>query len=83
MMNNYGYGMGVGGWILMALGVIAIWALVVALALATKGIAQRSQPFAPGPDSNAERVLAERFARGDIDSDEYERRLTTLRGARL
>jgi putative membrane protein len=83
MMNNYGYGMGIGGWILMALGVIAIWALVVALAVAARGPAQRSQPSAPGPENHAERVLAERFARGDIDSDEYERRLTTLRGARL
>ena len=28
---------------------------------------------------DAEAVLAERFARGDIDADEYQRRLTTLR----
>lgn len=28
---------------------------------------------------DAERVLAERFARGEIDDDEYHRRLDTLR----
>ena len=29
--------------------------------------------------SNAEQVLAERYARGDIDDDEYKRRLGLLR----
>jgi putative membrane protein len=29
--------------------------------------------------SNAEQVLAERYARGDIDDDEYKRRLELLR----
>jgi putative membrane protein len=31
----------------------------------------------------AEDVLAERFARGDIDEDEYRRRMTALREQRL
>jgi putative membrane protein len=35
-----------------------------------------------GAESEAEKVLALRFARGDIDENEYEARLATLRGSR-
>ena len=37
-------------------------------------------PSGPRPAS-AEQVLAERFARGEIDDEEYRQRLATLRGA--
>ncbi|MBO0787877.1 MAG: SHOCT domain-containing protein, partial [Actinobacteria bacterium] len=33
----------------------------------------------PGGTIPAETVLAERYARGEIDTDEYQRRLATLR----
>lgn len=36
---------------------------------------------APGPRSGPEQILAERYARGEIDEEEYERRLATLRGS--
>jgi putative membrane protein len=32
----------------------------------------------PGQRSGAERILAERLARGEIDTEEYERRLAVL-----
>jgi putative membrane protein len=39
-------------------------------------------PSDAGAESNAEQVLALRFARGEIDEDEYDARLATLRGSR-
>ncbi len=39
---------------------------------------------APGPGPvTAEQILAERFARGEIDEDEFWQRMTTLRAGRL
>lgn len=38
-------------------------------------------PGAPGPRPGPEQILAERYARGEIDEEEYERRLATLRGS--
>lgn len=39
--------------------------------------------YAPHEDrASGERVLAERFARGEIDEEEYRRRLSVLREAR-
>ena len=32
--------------------------------------------------TDAERILAERLARGEIDTEEYQRRLTTIRQGR-
>jgi putative membrane protein len=57
--------------------VLAVTAIVAAIRPQTRTSAQ--SPSSPAP---AEQVLADRFARGDIDSDEYEQRLRTLRAAR-
>jgi putative membrane protein len=83
----YGYGNGIGGWgyALMAIGMILFWGAViygiVALARYTRRDGpQRHEPVGP-PAPGPERLLAERFARGDIDEDEYPQRLTSLRAA--
>ncbi len=49
--------------------------IVWALANATRGAATPQPPPARSPED----VLAERFARGEIDSAEYHERLTALR----
>jgi len=78
----YGWGWGWGGWILMTLAMIVFWgvvitAIVVGLRSVASGTSQRNHPTS---DANrAENVLAERFARGDIDEDEFRRRITALR----
>ena len=79
---GYGYGMGAGGWILMALSVVALWALVaVAVVAAVRGAGWSGRPpRVTDPPGTAEDTLAERFARGDIDAEEYRKRLTVLRG---
>jgi putative membrane protein len=65
------------GWTLMSLTMLAFWGLViwgVAALLRRPGDGRQEQQQ---PDS--ERILAERFARGEIDQDEYRQRLQTLR----
>jgi putative membrane protein len=81
-MMGYGYGMGAGGWILMSLSAIALWALVVVAVVAViraVGRSERPPEVTGAPTATAERTLAERFARGDIDAEEYQRRLIVLR----
>jgi putative membrane protein len=42
---------------------------------------QPGSPLGPGP-ATPEQILAERFARGEIDEDEFWQRMTTLRAGR-
>ena len=78
MMFWYGNGMGGWGYALMTVGTILFWGLVIA------GVILLVRYLARGPQAaeNAapERILAERFARGEIDEEEYRSRLTALRG---
>lgn len=79
----YGWdGWGWGGWFLMTLVMVVFWALVItAVVLAIRyvsgGSDQRQRPTRES--SRAEDVLAERFARGEIDEDEFRRRMATIR----
>jgi putative membrane protein len=79
-MMYWGNGMGGGGMVLMTVASLLFWGLVIAGILALVRYASRgAQPAAPaiqGPTPH--QVLAERFARGDIDEDEYTRRLQVL-----
>ncbi|MGV9255629.1 SHOCT domain-containing protein [Streptomyces sp. NPDC003697] len=59
---------------------------LIALVRHLTGSPHQRQPGAPPPsgeggwqDRRAENLLAERFARGEIDDDEYRRRLALLR----
>ncbi|MBQ0895199.1 SHOCT domain-containing protein [Micromonospora sp. U56] len=56
------------------------WLLLVLLVIAAIWIAAsyNRRPAPPGQDS-ARRILAERYARGELDAEEYHRRLDTLR----
>jgi putative membrane protein len=74
----YGHHMGA-GWTLIAFAVL-LSTLLIAAGLIISRV--RRQPFEPpvaDPIPEAERVLADRFARGEIDTDEYEQRLHVLR----
>ncbi|MGH9117922.1 MAG: SHOCT domain-containing protein [Acidimicrobiales bacterium] len=64
-----------GWWLFMPVVMVAFWAAVIWVAVT----AVRRQPGpAQDPSRDAEQILAERYARGDIDDDEYHRRLDTL-----
>ena len=72
-MNGFGWGMMGIGWVL---GFVLIGVLVWAIVQATT---RSREPAAPTSARSAEAILADRFARGEIDDDEYRRRLDTLR----
>jgi putative membrane protein len=71
-------GPGTGGWLVMSLIMVAFWGLlVVAGVLAWRGI-DRGGRRGSGK-STAQQVLDERFARGEIDEDDYRHRDELLR----
>ena len=73
-MGHYGGGWGSGDWIAMVMMMVVFWGVVVALVV---WAVRTLRPAQHGP----ERVLADRFARGEIDDDEYRRRRDALVGA--
>ena len=83
-MYPYGEHMSVWGNALGITGMVLFWiVLVLAIAAAVRYLdRKRGESFPPPPSPpTAEEVLAERFARGEIDTDEYHQRLDTLRPA--
>jgi putative membrane protein len=69
-------------WVWMTVVMVGFWAVVVvgiAMLVRSGGERGRTPPIGP---STPEDVLAERFARGEIDVDEYERKREVLDGRR-
>ncbi|WP_198152899.1 SHOCT domain-containing protein [Pseudofrankia sp. DC12] len=93
MYWHYGHGMGGWGWFAMSLGMLLFWAVLivgavlVVRALTNAGDRGRSEMRPPaGPAAtdgpvrpSPEQILADRFARGEIDEKEYRARLAALR----
>lgn len=78
------YGTGWGGWLLMTVMFVLFWSVVVGLAVYAVYLARRpGAPRHPELDRpthhEAERILAERFARGEIDEEEFLARRAALR----
>ena len=84
MMDWYGHGIGGWGYGLTAITMILFWGAVIAGIVAlVRYLGRGGQPPGARPPAQApEQLLAERFARGEIDEDEYHRRLTALRATR-
>lgn len=80
MMGWHHASMGWGGWILMTLAMVALWALVVFVVLALFRGDRASDEAAPGRGDPMQ-ILEERFARGEINEDEYHARRGVLRAA--
>jgi putative membrane protein len=70
-----------GGFWLAALLPMLLWILILALGVVlVVRLINRDRPAGPGYHSDsAEEILRRRFAAGEIDADEYERRMETLR----
>ncbi len=86
MMYSYGDHPSWWWYALGIIGMVVFWGvLVLAIAAAVRyldrGRQGRSSPERPAP-STPEQLLADRFARGEIDADEYRQRLDALRQAR-
>ena len=72
------------GYALMAVSMILFWgAVIFGIVALVRYIGRDGQPSArrSRDHRSSERLLAERFARGEIDEDEYHQRLTSLRAA--
>ncbi|MGY4103087.1 SHOCT domain-containing protein [Nocardia sp. R16R-3T] len=82
MMFWYDHDMTGWGYAWMGLGMVVFWGLLITgFILLVRSVAQPYQGRPPTPQVlTAEQLLAERFARGEIDRDEYLSRLETLRG---
>jgi len=65
MMVGLEWGMGLGGWLWMILGVVLLVAIVWVLVAA---IPNRDRPAT----DDAAQILKSRFARGEISQEEYE-----------
>jgi putative membrane protein len=77
--------MGVWGYILMGVSFVLFWgAIITGIILFSRAMGaggRRYEGGAPGAGV-AENLLAERFARGEIDENEYTARLAVLRRGR-
>ncbi len=83
MMYWYGSGMSGWGYAVMTVSMVLFWGAVIVGIVALVRYFGHGGQQAPSPPSqpiSPEQVLAERFARGEIDEDEYQRRLATLQG---
>lgn len=87
---GYGwYGWGWGDWLLMVLVMTLFWGTLAfgVVALVRYG-RERHEPAPPSPPPEQHRppsaldVLDERFARGEIDAEEYAKRRDLLRSGR-
>jgi putative membrane protein len=84
MMNDWhDGGWGPGRWIAMGLMLLAFWGLIAALVVyVVRNLGHRPADRADAaarPPDEAMRILDERFARGEIESDEYNQRRDLLR----
>lgn len=67
------------GWLVMSLVMLAFWVLLVLGGIALWRGVRDSDRRTGGGRRSAEQLLDERFARGEIDVDEYTRRREVLR----
>lgn len=66
-------------WVAMSISMLLFWGLVIWVVMAVVRN-DRRRPVNPEPPiRDPEQILKERFATGDIDVEEYERRREVLR----
>jgi len=76
--DNCGDHMGGGWWWAMGIGWLVFLAVVIVLVVVL--VRHFASPGGRGVRSPGQDTLAERFARGEIDEDEYRKRRDALRG---
>ena len=83
-MDYYDGNHGDGRWLVMGLMMLLLWGLLIAFVV---WVVRSTRGPAPHPDSSggtsskANALLAERFARGEIDEEEFRRRRDLLHEA--
>lgn len=77
-MDGYGNGMGMGGWVAMIAVMTLFWGLVIFGGIMIFRGSGKSRSVIQ--DRGAMGILDDRFARGEIDREEYEARKVALSG---
>jgi putative membrane protein len=80
-MMYHASGLGIASY-LIAFGILLPTLVLVGGLLLARLSTTPSTFASPESPPEAERILASRLARGEIDSEDYEQRLSTLRAAR-
>lgn len=84
-MMYWGGDMGGWGYVLMVLSFVLFWGTIItAIVLFARSLGAGGRRYEGGASGHgiAEDLLAERFARGEIDESEYTARLAALRRGR-
>ena len=75
-------GMSGGAWVVMAVGMVLFWGLIITgTVLLIRTLNHASGGHVPVARPLPEHLLAERFARGEIEEEEYQRRRAALSSA--
>ncbi|MET9041754.1 SHOCT domain-containing protein [Streptomyces sp. NPDC003328] len=82
MMFWYDHDVSGWGWFAMSAGMILFWALIITVAVLLFRALNRPQEHTGAPPA-PEDILRERLARGEIDEDDYRRRLNALHAGPL
>lgn len=80
MMDWGNSGWGAGDWVAMSAMMIVFLGALIALAVWVVRSLRSHPPQEPEPAGRADALLAERFARGEIDEEEFSRNRDLLRG---
>ena len=75
----YGWGPGQDWWAVMAVSMVAFWAIVVFGIVALVRHRGRTDDSVVGASTDPHAILRARFAQGEIDEAEYRKRLAVLR----
>lgn len=82
MMGWHNFGMGPWGWALMLAAMTLFWGLVIfaVVMIFRRSGASRTEAGSWPPKPTALEILDQRFARGEVDREEYESRKAVLNG---
>lgn len=84
MMFWYDHDVSGWGWLAMSAGMILFWVLIATVAVMLSRTLNRPQEHThTSAPPSAEDVLRERLVRGEIDEDDYRRRLNALHAGPL
>lgn len=73
-------GWGAGDWVAMSAMMILFWGGLIALVVWVVRTLRSDRSQEHNPAGRADKLLAERFARGEIDSEEFSRNRDLLHG---
>jgi putative membrane protein len=70
-------GWGMGGWMLISYGFVVLL-ILVGIVVALVALSRRTGRNGPTADTDSKELLAQRYARGEIDDEEYFQRMSVL-----